>query len=92
MCISPSLIWIDDYEHVERKMKSSIKKLMTVDIKLNQVNLYSNTCMLTNVFVGCRITKFTKKCDELKKTSELPIVHKIGLGDNFPRNLLHVKK
>ena len=74
-------------------MKISIKKLLTVDMKLHQVHLCVNACTLTNVLSGRRIAKFAKKqCDELKKTCELPIVRKMGLGDNFPRKLLHAKK
>ena len=92
MCIIPSLRWINEHECVERNMKSSIKKLTKVDMMLNQVHLCFNTCMLTNVFFGCGIVKFTKKqWDKLKKTYELLIVRKMGLGDNFPRKLLNVK-
>ena len=91
--ISPSLSWKDEFEYVKQKMKSSIKKFMTVDMKLHQVYLYFNTYILTNVFFGCGIVNFTKKqCDELKKIYELPIMRKMGLGDNFPRKLLCVKK
>ena len=32
-----------------------------------------------------------KQCEELKKIFELP-VRKMGLGNNFPRKLLYVKK
>ena len=91
--VSPSLSWNDEFEYVKEKMKSSIKKFMTVEMKLHQVYLYFNTYMLTNVFFGCGIVNFTKKqCDELKKIYELPIIRKMRLGDNFPRKLLYVKK
>ena len=74
-------------------MKNSIKKLMKSDMKLNQVYLHFDTYVLTNVcFFGCGIVSSNKKCEELKKTHELPIARKMGLGDNFPRKLLHVKK
>ena len=33
-----------------------------------------------------------KQCEELKNIFELPTVRKMGLGNNFPRKLLHVKK
>jgi hypothetical protein len=49
--VSPSLSWKDEFEYVKQKMKSSIKKFMTVDMKLHQVYLYFNTYMLTNVFL-----------------------------------------
>ena len=47
--VCPSLSWKDEFERVKNKMKSSIKKLMTVDMKLHQACFYFNTCMLTNV-------------------------------------------
>ena len=59
--VSPSLSWNDEFEYVKEKMKSSIKKFMTVEMKLHQVYLYFNTYMLTNVFFGCGIVNFTKK-------------------------------
>ena len=61
VCISPSLSWKDEFEYVKQKMKSSIKKFMTVDMKLHQVYLYFNTYILTNVFFGCGIVNFKKK-------------------------------
>ena len=33
-----------------------------------------------------------KQCEELKNIFELPTVRKMGLGNNFPRKMLHVKK
>ena len=62
-------------------------------MKLHQVHLCFNTCMLTNVFFGCGIVSFNnKQCEELKNIFELPIIRKMKLGDNFPRKLLHMKK
>ena len=68
-----------------------IKKLMTVCVKLCQVHLCFNIHILINEFFGCGIVKFTKKqCDKLKKTHELPNMPKMGLGNKFPRKVLHV--
>ena len=62
-------------------------------MKLHQVCMCFNTCMLTNVFFGCGIVRFNKKqCEELKKTYELPLIRKMKLGDKFPRKLLCVRK
>ena len=62
-------------------------------MRLHQVHVYFNICMLTNVFFGCGIVRFNKKhCEGLKKTHELPLIRKMKLGDKFPRKLLHVRK
>ena len=89
---SPCLSQKDEFEHVKLKIKRSIKKLITADMKSHQVHLYFNNCMLTNIFFGCGIVSFNKKqCEELKNIFELPTVRKMGLGNNFPRKLLYVK-
>ena len=81
--MSLSLSWIYEFEHVKNKMKSSIKKLMNVDMKLHQVCLYA--CF------RCGIGYFNKKqCEKFKKINELPTIRKMR-GDKFPRKLLHVK-
>ena len=87
--ISPSLNYRDEFEHVKQKMEVYMKKIMRTDMNMHQVCLYFNTRMLTNVFFGCGIVKFsTNQCDELKKTHELPIIRKIRLGDALPREML----
>ena len=91
--IIPLLSWKDEFEHVKHKMKLSIKRLMKSCMKMNQVCLYFNTHVLTNLFFGCAIVNFSKKqYDELKQTYELPIMRQMKLGDNLPRRLLHVSK
>ena len=75
------------------KIKRSIKKLITADMKSHQVHLYFNNCMLTNIFFGCGIVSFNKKqCEELKNIFEFPMIREMRLGDNFPRKLMCVKK
>ena len=65
---------------------------MAEDMKLCQVYLCFNTCMLANVFFGCVIVSFNKKkCEELKKIFELPTARNMKLGDDFPRKPSHVK-
>ena len=92
MNASPSLRWKEDHEHVTQKMKRYIANLMEVDRKLPQLCLYCNTYMLTNDFFRCGILQFTKKrCEELNKIYELPIMRKMGLGDYFLIKLLHIK-
>ena len=59
--ISPSLRWIDEHEHVEQKIKNSIKKLITLDMKLHQACLYFNIFMLTNVFLDVELLSLLKK-------------------------------
>ena len=59
--VSPSLSWKDEFEYENNKMKSSIKKLMIVDMKFHQACLYFNIYVLTNVFFGCGIVNFNKK-------------------------------
>ena len=49
--VSPCLSWKDEFEHVKLKIKRSIKKLITADMKSHQVHLYFNNCMLTNIFL-----------------------------------------
>ena len=52
-----------------------------------------NTYVFTNVYFGCGIVKFNiKQIKELKKTHVLPMIRKLGLGDNFPRKLLNAQK
>ena len=42
--------------------------LIAADMKLHQVHMYFNMHMLTNMFFGCGIVRFTnKQCEELKK-------------------------
>ena len=49
--------------------------------------------MLTNAIFGRGIVSFDKKrCEELKNTCVFHIVRKMGLGNNFPIKLPHVKK
>ena len=43
-------------------------------------------------FLDVEFLSLLKKYDKLKKTYELPIIRKMGLGDKFPRKFLHVKK
>ena len=45
---STSLRWKDEHECVKQKMKISITKLMVVYMKLHQLCLYFNACILTN--------------------------------------------
>ena len=33
-----------------------------------------------------------KQIKELKRIYEIPMIRNLGLGDNFPRKLLHVQK
>ena len=58
---SPFLSWKDEFEHVKLKIKRSIKKLITADMKSHQVHLYFINCMLTNIFFGRGIVQFNKK-------------------------------
>ena len=42
---------------------------------------------------GCGIVKFNEKqIKELKKNYEISMIRKLGLGDKFPRKLLHMQK
>ena len=51
---------------------------------MHQVHLYFNTCMFSNVFVGCRIVQFTKKqINELKKIYEFPMIRKLGIENTL---------
>ena len=48
---------------------------------------------MTNLFFGCGIVKFNEKqLRELKGIYEIPMIRKLGLGDNFSRKLLHAQK
>ena len=71
----------------------SIKKLMTTEIESYQVFMCFNVCMLTHVFFGCGIVKFSlAQLDTLKKTCEEPMSRKLGLGKSFPRDLSCARK
>ena len=49
--------------------------------------------MLTNVFFSCGIENFIDtQIKELRRMCELPMIRKLGLGDKFPRKLLHAHK
>ena len=66
---------------------------MRKETRTHQVQMYFNIHILTNVCFGRRIVKFsTKQIKELKKTHELPMIRKLGLGNNFPRKLLCAQK
>ena len=90
---SQYLSWKENVEYTDFKMKRLIKKLIIAEMKLHQVCLYFNTCILTNMFFECDMFIFNKKqCEELKNIFKLPMIRKMGLWDNFPRKLLRVKK
>ena len=89
----PHLSRKDEFEHAKLKMKRLTEKLIITDMKSHQVCLCFDTHMLKNVFFGCGIVSFNEKqCEELKNIFELPKIKNMGLGDNFPRKMLHVKK
>ena len=68
-----------------------IKKIKKIDIRMDQLRMRFIMHMLTNVFFGCEIVKFSdKEIKELKKKHKITMIRKLGLGDKFPRNLLHV--
>ena len=91
--MSPALDWKDEFSYVKRKMETSITKLMNTELAIYQVYMYFNVYMLTNVFYGCGIVKFTEEeIRVLKDIYEKPMVQKLSLGVNFPRKLLYVRK
>ena len=66
--------------------------MMRSEISAHPSHAYFNTCMLSNLFFGCGIVELQeRKIKELKKTHELPMLRKLGLGKYFPRKLLHMK-
>ena len=85
--INPRLNWNDEFEYVRKKMIVTIRKLMRTEMKTYQAHMYYNVYMLTNVFFGCGIVQFNaKQIKELKRIYELPMIRKLGLGDNFLEN------
>ena len=50
-------------------------------------------CVCWLLCFGCGIVKFNEnQIKELKIIYEIIMIRKLGLGDNFPRKLLHVHK
>ena len=91
--INSSLIWKDEHEHVKVKMANSIKTLMKTEMEIHQARLCLTHICCQMCFFGCGIVQFTKlQTDELRKMCELLMIRKVGLGDNFPQKLLHVRK
>ena len=85
--VNPMLDWKDQFECITNKIIVTIKKLMRTEMKTHQVHMCFNTCMLTNVFFGCDIVKFNEKqLREFKIIYEIPMIRKLGLGDNFLGN------
>ena len=55
--------------------------------------MHFNMHVLNNVIFGCSGVHFNaKQTNELKRIYELPMIRKLGLRDNFPRELLHAQK
>ena len=89
VCLNPSITWKDEFAYVRKKMHVSVTKLMNTKIEVYQAHTCFNACMLTNVFCGCGIVKFSEQqCMELKRLYETPMAHKLGLGQSFPRAFL----
>ena len=91
--VNPTLNFKDEFARVKNKMTTSIKKIMRVEMKEHQAHACCNAQMLTNVCFGHIIVKLNAdEIKELKKTHELPMLRKLGLGNDFPRRLLRVQK
>ena len=61
-------------------------------MKKCQDYMHFNVRILTNFF-GCSTFQFNEKqINELKIIYKLPMIIKLGLGDNFPLKLLHSQK
>ena len=71
----------------------SINKLTRTEIKTHQAHMCLNMHSLNNVYLGYVIVQFNaKQINELKRSYELPMIRKIGLGNDFSRKLLCAQK
>ena len=69
--MNPSIDWTEEFKHAKGKLELSIKKLMNAEMAHYQVFVYFNAHVLTNVYFGCGIVKFSLvQLDMLKKTHE----------------------
>ena len=60
-------------------------------MKTNQVHINFNMHVLINFNFGCGVVQFNAKhVNEIKIIYEVPMIRKLGLGNNFIRKLLCV--
>ena len=66
---------------------------MATDINPYQAAVYYNAYMITSMYFGCGIIELTiKQEQELKRLYKEPLLIKLGLSRNFPRQVLYSRK
>lgn len=91
--LNPALSWKGQFEVMRKKMDTSIKKLMNMEINTYQAAIYFNVYMIKSVYFGCGIVKLNKQQEkELRRIYEEPMLIKLGLSRKYPRTALYSRK
>ena len=93
VCMSPSIVWIAQFEKMKEKMMEAMRKLKNATMVISTASMHSNMCLIKNVYFRCGIMSLTPQQEKtLKKMCEPIILKKLGLSQNFSRAALHSRK
>ena len=88
-----SLQWITQFKMIEEKLQMAMWKLKSTPVTVSNTYMFYNIYLLTHVYYGCEIVKFTPKQEQrLMKICEPVLLKKLGLSDKFPREMLYARK
>ena len=78
---------------MQDKIKHAMYKLRNTPVSIGNSYLFYNMYLTTQVYFGCGIVKLLPQQERiLMKLSKRVLVKKIGLGENFPREVLYSRK
>ena len=84
--MGPLLQWITQFKMIEEKLQIAMQKLKSTPVTVSNAYMFYNMYLLTQVYFGCGIVKFTPKQEQrLMKICEPVLLKKLGLSDKFPR-------
>jgi len=88
-----SLTWDAQFVNMVNKMKEVIWKLKNTTIVILTALLYYNMYLIKKLYFGCGIFTINEIQEKiLKKIYESVLLHKMGLSEKFPRDILYARK
>ena len=91
--VSPSMRWLSQCAAIEEKLKIAMWRLRQTPITIGNAYVFYNVYLITHVYFGCGIVNLLPQQEKrLMKISESVLLKKLGLGEKFPRDILHMRK
>ena len=78
---------------IKEKLIEAMGKLRNITITTTNAYTFYNMYLTKKVYFGCGVVKLSLEQEEiLIKISELVLLKKLGLSENFPREILYARK